>query len=477
MHKKFSEVDRGAQGQTVGVRRASAGRHRRVHHRQSIIRIGHCHRYGFESASIQTKARLRSCLTPSTDEYGVSILSRHVVSYSRLAALAMSISTLSACGNDLDQDKAPIGQGNAHFNIPVIARDESQKPGVSIDGVMAVSPDYYLDNWSNRYSEEKEPLLQGKKQRLQGIAFVGDLPARNKIHWGPSEHGNLDLWPSTPASTQRTDRFYVNWVTRETVGERTFYDNMTATLSVPASLDQNAILFLHFLPGNRVAADWFGDANWSTPETQWTSLAPRQEVPGQLGPQRVAMKLLNTSGRKVSGVQIEQVAAAGAEKSPSNQLPSAVFSAWWSAGFGVVAAGSPTAPAQSESPECSMGHHGGTCEFSVVSPDGKAGARLKMSWLEQHAAGTWNCQRAEVDVPPYSLKRPVSGVWRMGDEITNTVWIRLLPDHRVSAEVHDSALTAADINAGPVKAPGIARTVSVCGDKGESSIAQCCEEK
>ncbi|KVO07988.1 hypothetical protein WJ70_22475 [Burkholderia ubonensis] len=65
----------------------------------------------------------------------------------------------------------------------------------------------------------------------------------------------------------------------------------------------------------------------------------------------------------------------------------------------------------------------------------------------------------------------------MGDEIANTVWIRLLPDHRVSADVHDSALTTADINAGPVKAPGVARTVSVCGGKGEDSIAQCCEEK
>ncbi|KIP13651.1 putative lipoprotein [Burkholderia sp. MSHR3999] len=404
-------------------------------------------------------------------------MSRHVVSYSRLAALVMLLSTLSACGNDLNQDKASAAQGNAPFNIPVIARDESQKPRVSIDSVMVVSAEYDLGYWSNRHSEEKEPLLQGRKQRLQGVAIIGGLPARNDIQWGPSEHGNLDLWPSTPASTQRTDRFHVNWVSRETVGARTFYDNMTATLSVPVSLNQNAILFLHFLPGNRVAADWFSNASCSTPEAQWTSLAPRQEVPSRLGPQRVAMKLLNTSGRKVSRVQIEQAAAAGAEKSPSNQLPSAVFSAWWSAGFGEVAAGSPTAPAQAESPECSMGHRGGTCEFSVVSPDGKAGARLKMSWLEQQPSGTWNCQRSEVDVPPYSLKRQASSVWRMGDEIANTVWIRLLPDHRVSAEVHDSALAAANINASPVKAPRVARTVSVCGGKGEGSIAQCCEEK
>ncbi|WP_431822918.1 hypothetical protein [Burkholderia sp. F1] len=404
-------------------------------------------------------------------------MSRHVVSYLRLAALAMLLSTLFACGNDLDQDKASTGQDNAPFNIPVIARDESQKPGVNIDSVMVVSAEYDLAYRSNRYSEEKEQRLQGRKQRLQGVAIVGELPARNKIQWGPSEHGNLDLWPSTPASTQRTDRLYVNWVTRETVGGRTFYDNMTATLSVPVSLNQNAILFLHFLPGNRVAADWFGNASWSTPETQWTSIAPRQEVPGRLGPQRVAMKLLNTSGQKVSRVQIEQVAAAGAEKSPSNQLPNAALAAWWIAGFGDVAAGSPTAPAQGESPECSMGHYGDTCEFSVVSPDGRAGARLKMTWLEQHSAGTWNCERAEVDVPPYSLKRQVSGVWRVGDEITNTVWIRILPDHRVSAEVHDSALTTANINAGPVEAPGIARTVSVCGGKGGSSIAQCCDEK
>lgn len=414
-------------------------------------------------------------------------------SHSRLVVVAMLLSTLSACGNDHDQHDVSTKQTNAPFIVPVIVRDETRKPDAGIDNVMVVSAEYDRDYWSNRYTAARNQLLQNKKQRLQGVAFVGYLPSGNAIYWGPSEHGNLDLWPSVPGSesasasasastststsTSTTDRLYINWVARETVDGRTFYDNMTATLGVPASLNQDATLFLHFLPGNRVAADWFADATWDTPETQWKSLAPRQEIQGRLGPQRVAMKLINSSGRSVSRAGIEPASPADAEEDLSNRLPETAMVQQWSGGFEDVAAGSPEAPTEGESAECSRGHYGSTCVFFVVPPDGNKGARLKVKWLEQISADAANCERAEVDVPPYSLKRQVTGTWRTGDELANTVWLRLLPDHRASVEVRDGALASSVINASPVKASAIARTVATCGGKGEPSVAQCCDGK
>lgn len=103
-------------------------------------------------------------------------------SHSRLVVVAMLLSTLSACGNDHDQHDVSTKQTNTPFIVPVIVRDETRKPDAGIDNVMVVSAEYDRDYWSNRYTAARDQLLQNKKQRLQGVAFVGYLPSGNAIY-------------------------------------------------------------------------------------------------------------------------------------------------------------------------------------------------------------------------------------------------------------------------------------------------------